>query len=534
MDNYKSRIIKEISNTDFYTPVTNTDTAISEINTRIQSWIDKYCEEVAAGLQSWIVDNGADFGYFYMNYKAHKPEKGFPGRMITSGCGSPTERLSSWFEYHLKPLMKKLPYRLDDTSHFLRKLIEYNNTSATQEDNPKMILCSWDIEAMYPNITNDLGLTACRELLKNRDHPEPSTECIVEAVKITLEENIARFGDLVVKQCDGTAMGPHHACSYADIAADYAIDQKVMALHINPFHSKIKQWSRFRDDIFCIWYGSEDLLDFDARLNNLHPHLKLTKDYSTSSIVFLDLRLTISGNQVISGMYSKPSDTHSYLMPTSCHPSHICKNIPHGVMKRVKRNCSSDEICNEGYSKFKQHLIRRGYSSTIVDEAIEQAISTPREVLLGSVNSNDIDTPSKRQFPLVMKFNPKLPPMFHYIHKHFHILELSSKSTHLFNKRTIFTSYKMGRNILSMITKNNFKLPSTLQLPPATRSTLVHTLTFNSPKTSQTYKIKAHINCNTKNIIYLILDLKCPDIFYVGYTTDCMAVRWRNHKSHQI
>ena len=247
-----------------------------------------------------------------MNYKAHKPEKGFPGTMITSGCGSPTERLFSWCEYHLKPLMKKLPYRLDDTSHFLKKLIEYNNTSSTQEDNTDMILCSWDIEAMYPNITNDLGLTACRELLKDRDHPEPSTECIVEAVKITLEENIARFGDLVVKQCDGTAMGPHHACSYADIAADYAIDQKVMALHINPFHSKIKQWSRFRDDIFFIWYGSEeDILDFDAWLNNLHPRLKFTKDYSTSSIVFLDL-LTISGNQVISGMYSKPSDTHSY------------------------------------------------------------------------------------------------------------------------------------------------------------------------------------------------------------------------------
>ena len=32
--------------------------------------------------------------------------------------------------------------------------------------------------------------------------------------------------------------------------------------------------------------------------------------------------------------------------------------------------------------------------------------------------------------------------------------------------------------------------------------------------------------------MYLILDLKCPDIFYVSYTTDCMSVRWRNHKSH--
>ena len=30
----------------------------------------------------------------------------------------------------------------------------------------------------------------------------------------------------------------------------------------------------------------------------------------------------------------------------------------------------------------------------------------------------------------------------------------------------------------------------------------------------------------------MITDLKCDGIFYIGYTTDSMAVRWRNHKSH--
>ena len=89
VDNYKSRILKEISNTDFYTPVTNIDSAIGEINTRIQSWADKYSSEISTGLKTWIVDYEADFGYFYMNYKAHKPDKGYPARMITSGCGSP-------------------------------------------------------------------------------------------------------------------------------------------------------------------------------------------------------------------------------------------------------------------------------------------------------------------------------------------------------------------------------------------------------------------------------------------------------------
>ena len=58
------------------------------------------------------------------------------------------------------------------------------------------------------------------------------------------------------------------------------------------------------------------------------------------------------------------------------------------------------------------------------------------------------------------------------------------------------------------------------------------TNSFSSPKTTQSFRIKSHIDCNTKYIVYLVLDLKCKDIFYVGYTTDCLAVRWRNHKSH--
>ena len=43
---------------------------------------------------------------------------------------------------------------------------------------------------------------------------------MIEAIEVTLEENIAQFDGIVIKQCDGTAMGPHHACSYAEIAVN--------------------------------------------------------------------------------------------------------------------------------------------------------------------------------------------------------------------------------------------------------------------------------------------------------------------------
>ena len=117
----------------------------------------------------------------------------------------------------------------------------------------------------------------------------------------------------------------------------------------------------------------------------------------------------------------------------------------------------------------------------------------------------------------------------------------------------------MEKNILGLITCNKFKeypLPPAAPVDPP--DNIPHTSlddpswgcrpcpktctlcknflrtknSYTSPKTTQTFRIKSHIDCNAKYVVYLVLDLKCRDIFYVGYIKDCMAVRWRNHKSH--
>ena len=110
-------------------------------------------------------------------------------------------------------------------------------------------------------------------------------------------------------------------------------------------------------------------------------------EHSKSSIVFLDLKILIAGPMLMTGMYSKPSDTHAYLMPTSCHPTHVCRNIPKGVMKRVKRNCSEESACNQGYTEYKQHLVDRGYNNFLIDKTIADAEATPREQLIGLVKA---------------------------------------------------------------------------------------------------------------------------------------------------
>ena len=59
-------------------------------------------------------------GRFYILPKIHK--QGNPGRPIISSNGHPTERISEFADYHLKPLVQTLPSYIKDTSHFLLQL----------------------------------------------------------------------------------------------------------------------------------------------------------------------------------------------------------------------------------------------------------------------------------------------------------------------------------------------------------------------------------------------------------------------------
>ena len=45
-------------------------------------------------------------------------------------------------------------------------------------------------------------------------------------------------------------------------------------------------------------------------------------------------------NNIQTKLYSKPSDTHCYLVSSSCHSSHIVENIPHNTGLRVFTNNS--------------------------------------------------------------------------------------------------------------------------------------------------------------------------------------------------
>ena len=97
-----------------------------------------------------------------------------------------------------------------------------------------------------------------------------------------------------------------------------------------------------------VWTGTIDQLhQFMAWLSGICPGLKFTYTHSSERVEFLDLYVYVADNFVQTKLFSKKSDTHCYLIPTSCNKEHVVKNIPFGVARRVRQNNSTDTFFEE-------------------------------------------------------------------------------------------------------------------------------------------------------------------------------------------
>ena len=115
-------------------------------------------------------------------------------------------------------------------------------------------------------------------------------------------------------------MGPHNACSYADLAMT-TVDRKILDINNRPYDVLFPpDWSRFHDDCFSVWFESVPaLLNFTEWLNSLSNSIKFTVKYSEVCLELLDTLLFTINGQIESKVYFKPTDGHMYLLPQSSH-----------------------------------------------------------------------------------------------------------------------------------------------------------------------------------------------------------------------
>ena len=419
--------------------ILSSDPSLSFYHT-VKDWGDKWVEkgEITKPLVDCILNVNARPGKNYGLIKTHKPNN--PIRLITSGNGTAVENLSLFTEYFLHPCVKKEPQILIDTTALLNKIADINNKFSPFP--ASALLVSWDVISMYPSIDNKEGLAACKEALDSREKLSPSTECLLEAIKITLECNNSTFNNNHYRQYRGTAMGSHNACSYADLAMT-TIGRKILDINNRPNDVLFPpDWSRFRDDCFSVWFESVPaLLNFTEWLNSLNNSIKFTVKYSEVYLEVLDTLLFIINGRIESKVYFKPTDGHMSLLSQSSHYQSLYRNIPYGVALRLRRICSRDDWFHEQLQEFKQFFKRRRYSNKIISNGFGRAINTTRsDALLPKSRATD----GLRNLVLVMDYHPNFRDIPKLIKDHLSILYESPRMKKVFssNKTCIRTGFR--------------------------------------------------------------------------------------------
>ena len=550
-DDYIRRTMAELDNPSTYEVMESQQVAVNQCTSAITEWTVKYKDEIGMTdkLKSWILPSGKEtLGNNYIDLKAHKPDKDFPGRLISTGCNTITRNLSELTAFEMKKV--ELKYNVKDNDDFLRRIDTMNKSGKLL--NKKVLLCSFDIVSMFPNITKDLGLKNCRDHLNKCTNPIFSTDCILDAIEITLDNNITMFNGTIFRQKRGAAMGGSNSCDYADIAL--AEFDKIVHDHDLLFSQGVippLMFERFRDDCFVLFYlehGVAAIIKFFEFCNRYHPSLRFTMtNPNTIGEEFLKNYVFIKDGILHTKPFSKECDSHSYLLPNSCHPLHNIKNIPHGIAHSVFKISSNVESYNLAKEEFSGYLKNRGYSEELISGSFTEIEKLNRDELIYK-NKSVASVSSTRNYPLVCDFNPALPPVAKIINKYKYLLKLDDDLCKIIDPAKIFVSYRGNRKLKDLLVpsklratneyaSNNphnkpifgcFKCDSNCKL---CRDFIYCPPRIKSLNSDQEFQFKHKLDCKSPNAIYLIDDLVCNKSS-IGSTLIGMSIRWRNHKSH--
>ncbi len=134
----------------------------------------------------------------------------------------------------------------------------------------------------------------------------------------------------------GTKMGPN----YANLFVGFA-EKQIFEQYTDPTPDYL---GRYIDD--CVGTAScsrGELKQFIHYVNNFYPALQFTWEISKTSVSFLDIFVSVNGNRLVTTVFYKLTDSHSYLLYSSSHPKHTKRLIPFSQFLRLRRLCSEDE-----------------------------------------------------------------------------------------------------------------------------------------------------------------------------------------------
>lgn len=292
----------------------------------------------------------------------------------------------------------------------------------------------------------------------------------------------------------------------------------------------------------------EESREFTKMLNENTWGLSFTANFSTTEIEYLDLVVSTK-DKFSTSTFFKKVDTNSYLAFDSGHYIKWKTNVPFGQYRRIRKNCSDDDMFIKQSQILKQRFQEKKYPTSLIKSAYKRAKGMTQKDCLVEKSLGDVQGPGKEK---------KTSPHFitTYNAKHSAIRKILNKYWFLLCKDPYLTSittnpritYRKPPSLKNIIAPSNVKNhQSTINKKEGLNNPvgsyrcrtprckccneIAHKVTqFYSNTTKEEFKIKFSLTCQSSYVIYL---LECGCGYqYVGRTIQKLHSRINKHRNN--
>ena len=176
-------------------------------------------------------------------------------------------------------------------------------------------------------------------------------------------------------------------------------------------------------------------------------------------------------------VHYKPTVSHSYLLHSSSHPSHVKNSIPFSQFLRLRRLCSDDSDFSNKLEEMRHFFKKRGYPDSLsTNTAQHRAQQIDRQSALQTSQKE-----KNERIPFTLTYHPHNLAAENIILKNFKLLQNDNETGSIFSKPPL-VSFKRDKNIGNFLVRSvlNLMINQVLLFARANDATLVLSFTMRT------------------------------------------------------
>ena len=293
--------------------------------------------------------------------------------------------LQKWLKTLAKDYSKEM---LTDTNDALRWLDDMEKESI--KSNRHFTPFTFDFDSLYDRLSPDIVVQAVKDAMQycRPSWTQEFRDWIIKVIKLSMESAFGEFRGKFFKAVGGIATGGSISIELANIAVYFILrnilfdDKKLM--------KDVVGVKRYIDDgvgihtmsarRFTAWKKliSSKVSKYGMKIKASDWSEPVEKHHHVN---FLDIQFRFDQNGALqTDLYTKPTDTRSFLNFSSCHPNYTFSGIVYSQALRLKRIINCNERLATRLDELKKDFKRCGYPEKMLCNIMRKVMKCDRRL----------------------------------------------------------------------------------------------------------------------------------------------------------